>query len=761
MKRILVLAVMAGVFSAAPASAQLERVGPTVPANGFPAWYQDKTGIVLEFCQPLNQAELDGGWCLLLPADTTVPEVFPTRFADEHFFYAADAFLPGGGLLVIGLEAAFAVGPVIPGDQIVFARIRIRIDGLTAGATYRVRHPYGMDDFVAAAGKNGGEINYTEDIGIQCLPGQFDCALQGRIGPFLLPSLTPGGTELAPINGPVPGKLYIADPAREGPVTGSPVLDLAGVPQNYFRLARLNADGTETTVEETSNFALMGRVFTGGISGKVTVDRASYGSDTVGNKLDVFATAFAATQTRLPASPTPPAVAPLLAFFPGACDVTPAGTLGPPAGVPGVQMLNDGANYFAQIQPAVIPPAVCVGDLTARDATGQIVPLFSQKPVTDQITVQTAGYTNGLLSVQATSSDLVNAPTLTVLGYGEMASGAAAFSLLAPPSAVRVSSSKGGQAELLVTTGIETAPPAQFPIAVNDAYTVLEDSGLALLSVVANDTYNGAPLPVDATVNLVGPAALGQATVNGQQIAYTPFANAWGSDALAYTVTVLDANGVARTSPAAFVSITITGVNDAPVAVDDVATAVANLPININVLANDTDVDGAADLSHAEILTPPTGATATAAGGVITFLAATPGTYTFTYMAFDLAGEPSAPATVTVNVTGNETLTVTRAEFVRSTLRWRVEGTSSLRAGQTITIAYDNGSLRPLGTSLSGYVISTAVVDATGAWGFDLRLTSATDPRNPNATNLFIIRPNRIRASSPLGGFTTAAIVLK
>jgi hypothetical protein len=138
MKRTLILlAVMAGVvFSAAPASAQLLRVGPTAAGNGFPTWYQDTTGVALEFCQPLNQAELDGGWCLLLPADTAVPEVFPTRFADEHFFYAADAAInfPGGSaILVLALEAAFASGPPLAGDQTVFARVRIRIDVPTTG----------------------------------------------------------------------------------------------------------------------------------------------------------------------------------------------------------------------------------------------------------------------------------------------------------------------------------------------------------------------------------------------------------------------------------------------------------------------------------------------------------------------------------------------------------------------------------------------------------------------------------------------------
>src|SRR5690349_9434553 len=77
-----------------PSLAELKRVGPvnTDPRVGsYPAWYQDKNSLTLEFCNPLNQSEVDGGWCLLLPGDVTIPENFPTNFFDEHFYYAGDA----------------------------------------------------------------------------------------------------------------------------------------------------------------------------------------------------------------------------------------------------------------------------------------------------------------------------------------------------------------------------------------------------------------------------------------------------------------------------------------------------------------------------------------------------------------------------------------------------------------------------------------------------------------------------------------------
>src|SRR4051812_46150055 len=70
-------------FLAFPAHAVLERQGPVSndpQIGGFPTWYQDTTGLALEFCDPLNQSELDGGWCVLLNTDTVVPESFPTVF---------------------------------------------------------------------------------------------------------------------------------------------------------------------------------------------------------------------------------------------------------------------------------------------------------------------------------------------------------------------------------------------------------------------------------------------------------------------------------------------------------------------------------------------------------------------------------------------------------------------------------------------------------------------------------------------------------
>src|SRR5205814_5113076 len=85
---------------ASPAQAALQRVGPVSAdpqIGGFPTWYQDQSGLSLEFCDPLNQSEVSGGWCLLLPPLTT-PESFPTNFNIEHFYWDGTSSLsPANG----------------------------------------------------------------------------------------------------------------------------------------------------------------------------------------------------------------------------------------------------------------------------------------------------------------------------------------------------------------------------------------------------------------------------------------------------------------------------------------------------------------------------------------------------------------------------------------------------------------------------------------------------------------------------------------
>ena len=65
----------------------------------------------------------------LLP-NPLAPIAFPANFPDEWFYWLASTkmTLPNGGLalLVMVVEGSFVNGVVVPGDQTVFSRVRIR-----------------------------------------------------------------------------------------------------------------------------------------------------------------------------------------------------------------------------------------------------------------------------------------------------------------------------------------------------------------------------------------------------------------------------------------------------------------------------------------------------------------------------------------------------------------------------------------------------------------------------------------------------------
>ncbi|MBA3541385.1 MAG: tandem-95 repeat protein, partial [Deltaproteobacteria bacterium] len=140
----------------------------------------------------------------------------------------------------------------------------------------------------------------------------------------------------------------------------------------------------------------------------------------------------------------------------------------------------------------------------------------------------------------------------------------------------------------------------------------------------------------------------GTVTADGSRLTYTPAANYAGADVLAVNVS----NG--STSSQAVVRITVTAVNDAPVAAADAVATPFGMPLVIAttaLLANDTDIEASA-LTVTAVAGATDGIVALDAGQ-ITFTPAPgfSGTATFTYEASD--GELAATGTVTVAVSSN------------------------------------------------------------------------------------------------------------
>ncbi|MFW1337275.1 tandem-95 repeat protein [Vibrio parahaemolyticus] len=131
------------------------------------------------------------------------------------------------------------------------------------------------------------------------------------------------------------------------------------------------------------------------------------------------------------------------------------------------------------------------------------------------------------------------------------------------------------------TVNFTVAPVADI---VADKATVVEDTS-TVIKVLGNDTFEGDGKVVSLDANN-GPAN-GTVSVNPDgSVTYTPNDNYHGTDSFTYIVT---SGGVSESTT---VSVDVTPVNDAPVAKDDIATTQEDTVVTIDVLPNDTDVDG-------------------------------------------------------------------------------------------------------------------------------------------------------------------------
>ena len=188
------------------------------------------------------------------------------------------------------------------------------------------------------------------------------------------------------------------------------------------------------------------------------------------------------------------------------------------------------------------------------------------------------------------------------------------------------------------------------PEAGDDGYPVAEDAVLTVVApgVLANDADPDSRGGVLQAVLVSGPSH-GTVVLNPDgSFSYAPDANFNGLDYFTYKAS----DGPVESSPAK-VTITVSAVNDPPVAVadsygTDEDAALAGLP---GVLANDTDVDGDTALTAVLVSGPSHGALALNADGAFTY---TPvpdfsGADSFTYRAFDgVAYGNEVPVAITV-----------------------------------------------------------------------------------------------------------------
>ncbi|RKR09507.1 gliding motility-associated-like protein [Flavobacterium sp. 90] len=246
------------------------------------------------------------------------------------------------------------------------------------------------------------------------------------------------------------------------------------------------------------------------------------------------------------------------------------------------------------------------------------------------------------------------------------------------------------------------------PIAVDDTATATEDTlYTSTVSLVANDTdVDSSPLTVVAGTYTTAKGGTLTLAADGSYT-YMPAPNFSGTDTVDYTVTDGSLTDVGT------LTITVTAVNDAPIAVDDTATATEDTlyTSTVSLVANDTDVDSSPLTVIAGTYTTVKGGTLTlAADGSYTYMppANFSGTDTVDYTVTDGSLTDIGTLTITVNavndapVAVDDTATATEDTLYTSTVSLVandtdvdsspltvIAGTYTTTKGGTLTLAAD------------------------------------------------------------------------
>lgn len=647
----------------------LQEVGPIASETGFPAWYRDTTGKRLELCLDVDSH------CLLTSADVPAPteplSVYTGNFPGEAFWFAGDSFIevPNGanGALILALEAAFASGETpIPGDQVAFGRVRIRIDNLQLGQTYKVTHPYGSDTFVADAPdpKNAGrgEINFTEDIGI----GSWAGPLSSRIGPFL--------TAVSP----APPAGYIGSPNVEQTVTGSPyntnyfMIEGPGVRSAATDPGACPGRASDLNCVYNDLFALAGKYAT---NAGVDIESVLYSRDSAGQTiLNVYAKSESLQAIQVD---------------------------GPDFAV--TNATANGGSYYARIPLGNTAPTALVKVLNQSDK-----PVASKEaaPI-DIVTISRAEYDTATraLTIEAASSDAYTNPTLSLDGYSDaFVNGTLVIANLdAPPLYATVrSSAKGWDTEQVRVVG-----PGYEPL------PVLANPG------TIQTVTSGAPVALDGTGS--------QGEISGWQ--WTQIDNGAPMVSLSNANTAI-ATFVAPPNPSDTVLVlrfrlTVQGPGGPSSDTVNVrvrpgnALPVARAGADQNVLRGSVvTVDASASTNAltyswvqvsgpAVVLSSPNSARTS-----FTYPQAT-GTVVLDVTATGPGGSDTDRVRIVPLV---DTLAIASAQFTRGSNEWRVRGTA-LAAPGNVAYIY-NGTTCPVGGGTTNTLFATVTVDALGDWEF-------------------------------------------
>jgi len=302
-------------------------------------------------------------------------------------------------------------------------------------------------------------------------------------------------------------------------------------------------------------------------------------------------------------------------------------------------VINDGhggtdtANQLITVT-AVNDNPVAVDDIytVAEDATVTLNPLALDSDLEgDTLSITSIGgttLTGGAQTIPVTNGT-VNISATGVITFTPSANFNSATAISIP---YVISDGHGGTAtanQLVTVTAVNDNP-----VAVDDIYTVAEDATVTLNPLALDSDLDGDTLSITSIngTTLTGgvqtiPVTNGTVNISAAGvITFTPLANFNSATAISIPYVISDGHGGTATANQL---ITVTAVNDNPVAVDDVYTVAEDATVTLNPLALDSDLDGdtlsitsiggTTLTGGAQTITVTNGTVNISAGGVITF----------------------------------------------------------------------------------------------------------------------------------------------
>jgi len=142
-----------------------------------------------------------------------------------------------------------------------------------------------------------------------------------------------------------------------------------------------------------------------------------------------------------------------------------------------------------------------------------------------------------------------------------------------------------GQASNTATVRLTVSSVTDAPVAVDDGVTTAEDAAVTTVDLTGNDVAGDGTI-VRATLAITQEPTNGTAVSHGDgTVTYTPKADFNGTDTFKYKVS----DDLGATSNEATVTVTVTAVDDSPVAKDDSGTTTEDTAVVVDVVGNDTD----------------------------------------------------------------------------------------------------------------------------------------------------------------------------